>query len=195
MVSVMDKPKVDRRVVNTKRKLKSVLLKLIQEKHVSQITVKALCAEAGVNRGTFYKYYSSPYDIIKGIENEIYDEFKATIEQNPLPSNPNVFIFYCFKLIRRHEDACRALLIAQEYKLIYRLFELIHDPCVKYWQQEFRITDQKTLNGLYTFISFGVAGVVARWVINPQHENSSEVSDFLNAVVDHGIVGFSERTR
>jgi AcrR family transcriptional regulator len=188
----MNKTRVDRRIVNTKRKLGDALLKLIQEKHISQITVKALCDEAGVNRGTFYKYYDSPYDVILGIEKEVYDSFEAMIKKSPLPRNPNVFIFHCLELMEQNADICRALFVAREYRLINRLFELIHQSCLEYWRQEFRITDQDTLDQLYTFISYGVLGVVQKWSTSSYDKDASELSDFINTISDRGVMGFSD---
>jgi AcrR family transcriptional regulator len=188
----MNRKKVDRRIVNTRRKLGEALLKLIQEQHISQVTTKALCDEAGVNRGTFYKYYSSPYDVILGIENEVYNGFKKMINQSPLPKNPNVFIFRCLELMEQNADVCRALFVAQEYRLIHRLFELIHQSCLEYWQQEFHITDLKVLDRLYTFISYGVLGVAKRWAVGSYSSDPSDLSDFVNTVTDRGVMGFSD---
>jgi AcrR family transcriptional regulator len=188
----MKKLGVDRRIVNTKRKLGDALLKLIQEKHISQVTVQTLCDEAGVNRGTFYKYYSSPYDVILSIENEIYNSFKTMVSRSPLPSNPNVFIYSCLKLMKRNETACKALLIANEYRLISRLFELVHESCLEYWRQEFNVEDQETLDQLYTFVSFGVMGIIKKWAVNSYDKNPSELSNFINAVSDHGVASFSQ---
>jgi len=56
--------RINQRVMLTKRLLKDGLFRLIKEKDLDRITVSELCAEAGINRATFYKHYSSPRDVL-----------------------------------------------------------------------------------------------------------------------------------
>ena len=49
----------------SKESLLIALLKLIQEKHISDITVQELANKAGVSRSTFYRHYALPIDILK----------------------------------------------------------------------------------------------------------------------------------
>jgi len=50
---------LDNRVRYTKTVLQQALLKLLQTKHIDKITIKELCQEAKINRGTFYLHYRS----------------------------------------------------------------------------------------------------------------------------------------
>lgn len=42
----------------TKSLLQQALVELLEEEHLSSITVTALCARADVNRSTFYAHYA-----------------------------------------------------------------------------------------------------------------------------------------
>ena len=53
----------DRRVTRTRRLLRQALVKRMREKSVSSITVKELCDECDINRGTFYAHYRDVYDL------------------------------------------------------------------------------------------------------------------------------------
>lgn len=59
--------------------LKKSLLFLIQTKPIGSITVKELCAHAGINRTTFYAHYSSVQEILESIQNELIDELTKII--------------------------------------------------------------------------------------------------------------------
>ena len=48
---------MDRRVKYTKKVIKDTFLSLLEEKDITNISVKELCEVADVNRGTFYRYY------------------------------------------------------------------------------------------------------------------------------------------
>ena len=48
---------MDKRIEYTKKTLKDTFLSLLAEKDIINITVSEICKEAGINRGTFYRYY------------------------------------------------------------------------------------------------------------------------------------------
>ncbi len=73
--------KTDMRVRLTKRLLKEALFRMIAEKPISKITITDLCAEAGVNRATFYKHYDSPVMILREISWDCANEMKAISEK------------------------------------------------------------------------------------------------------------------
>ena len=66
-----DNKKKDIRTIATKQILKDTVLSLIQKKSVLRITVKEICENAFVNRGTFYRYYPDLYGILE----EMLDDF------------------------------------------------------------------------------------------------------------------------
>lgn len=55
----------------TKEKIEPALIELLSEKNLEEIDVVCLCKAAGVSRGTFYRYYSSVFDIVTDIKNDI----------------------------------------------------------------------------------------------------------------------------
>ena len=63
--------KENQRVILTKRLLKEAFLEMFETTHIDKIHVRTLCEKAGINRSTFYKYYSSPYDLFTEMENEM----------------------------------------------------------------------------------------------------------------------------
>lgn len=61
----------DKRVIRTKRAIKTALFELMKSKDISSITISELTACANVNRRTFYTHYKSIDDIFEEIENEL----------------------------------------------------------------------------------------------------------------------------
>lgn len=54
----------NQRIKVTKRMLYEALVRLLEKKSINEISVTELCREAGINRATFYKHYSTPNDIL-----------------------------------------------------------------------------------------------------------------------------------
>ncbi|MCI2062417.1 MAG: TetR/AcrR family transcriptional regulator [Eubacteriaceae bacterium] len=63
-----------------KEKIKNAFLDLYSERPIEKISVKLLTRTAGVNRGTFYDYYTDIYDLLDQIESEFISNVTAMIE-------------------------------------------------------------------------------------------------------------------
>lgn len=72
----------NQRVRLTKRLLSESLLSLMEQKAFEQISVVELCNKAGVNRATFYRYYSSPIDILKEIQTEANSSYGCIVHKD-----------------------------------------------------------------------------------------------------------------
>ena len=69
----MNSEKDDRRVKYTKMVLKESFINLLDKKDISQITIKEICELADINRATFYAHYTDQYDLMRNIENELFE--------------------------------------------------------------------------------------------------------------------------
>lgn len=75
--------KENQRVRLTKLLLKDKLRALLSEKPINRITVKEICAAAGINRSTFYQHYPDQYALLEDLEEDVIraaDEFVAKID-------------------------------------------------------------------------------------------------------------------
>jgi len=69
----------------TKQNLIDAFWSLYTEKRIEDITVKDITHKAGYNRGTFYKYFTSVYDVLEHIENSLI----PSLDQLPPVSTPS----------------------------------------------------------------------------------------------------------
>lgn len=60
---------------NTAVKMDEALISLLEKKEFAYITVKEICAAAGVNRSTFYLHYENTSDLLKEATQHILDRF------------------------------------------------------------------------------------------------------------------------
>lgn len=70
----------DRRVRKTRGQLRQGLVRLMREKSIQDITVKELCEECDINRGTFYLHYTDVYQLLHSIEDELLVEFERVLD-------------------------------------------------------------------------------------------------------------------
>ena len=71
----------NRRVYMTKLLMKNALLKLLEQKELADISITSICETADVHRSTFYKYYNTPADLLREIEQDYLDRI-------PIPPQP-----------------------------------------------------------------------------------------------------------
>ena len=76
----MDEVKQDRRVMKTKKAIRSAFARLLAEKDIDRITVKDIAEAADVNRKTFYHYYDGVYQVADEIEDEIIRAFDGALQ-------------------------------------------------------------------------------------------------------------------
>lgn len=63
---------------DAKHLIKANLCEMLKEKPLDKISVSTLCKKAGVSRSTFYSHYEDKYKVLEDI---VYEDFAAKIEQ------------------------------------------------------------------------------------------------------------------
>ena len=64
----------NRRRRESRDRLETAFVRLLQERELPQLTVTALCKEAGVNRTTFYANYLDIPDLADAVQKRLEDE-------------------------------------------------------------------------------------------------------------------------
>lgn len=73
--------KTDRRILRTKRAIRSAFAHLLSTKELTEITVKEIADAADINRKTFYSYYRDVDHIVDEIENEVVHAFDGILKK------------------------------------------------------------------------------------------------------------------
>ena len=190
----MKPKKSDQRVRLTRQLLQKALLSLLQEKPIGAITVKELCAAAGVNRGTFYTHYQDIYALLEEIEGEIVSEFRLTLSRHSLQAEPtarqSVVSIYTeiFELIDRHADLCSIVLGSHRNNaFISELLELGKEKCVSEWMQMYPAAGRKRIEGFYAFVASGCMGLLNYWLHTESRLTPQQLGDEVERIVLTGI--------
>lgn len=71
---------VDKRTVQTKQRIISALIDLINEKGFNDINVTDISRRAGISRGTFYIHYLDKFDLLHQVEDELLGKLQQTLD-------------------------------------------------------------------------------------------------------------------
>ncbi len=166
----------DRRVIYTKRILRAALLKLMEEKHVSRISVTELCAAAGVNRGTFYSHYRQPEDVMHQIERDLLDEIADALKDEADMSVQHKKIMNILELNR---SACKVLFSENgNPDITNKLLEMSRKYFTENHQSDMELSEGKAAY-LHTFVFAGTAQVIKEWLTCDDMRTAEEMADVI----------------
>lgn len=174
---------LDARVRYTKMVIKDTFITLLKEKPVNKITVKEICELAEINRATFYKYYSDPFDLLDKIESEMLSQLKNTLKTSP-HSFREIFILI---MVNIRADGERYQVLTSENgdsKFPGRIFSLYYAYIREGLSEQFPNLSSVQQEWLYYFSAQGCSGILNRWISGGMREGVEEVSDFAQKLIE-----------
>ncbi len=107
--------KNNRRVTMTKLILKESFLDMLETESLHQISIRALCENADINRSTFYKYYGSQYDLLTEMENDFLQEvdrhiYNAASAATDASTAFKIYILNILQVTKKNLRFCKLLL-------------------------------------------------------------------------------------
>jgi AcrR family transcriptional regulator len=169
----------------TKMVIRQALLDLMKTNPVNKITVTEICELADINRGTFYAYYTDPYDLMAQIENVLFLEVNNVLQKSIQSDTPSDMLVEILEYISKNIDLCKVLLSPNgDKEFVRRLVNIAHDKNIAEWHSFKPEMSIETLELLYIFISNGTVGTVESWIINDPRQSPKEVAEFITALIE-----------
>ena len=186
----------DRRVRRTKQMLRSALLELLREKSVDQITVTELTEKADVNRGTFYGHYKDIYDMVKQMENEMFQEFSDLLHAYPadaLRHGLRPILQDVFAFLQRYGDVAAALLERdRDTRFLEKLKGMVAERVSLEWGRLYQFSTPKEQAFCLSFLVGGAVGLIQSWLEGGRKESPKELAALSEAMILRGIEGLNQ---
>lgn len=181
---------MDKRILNTKKKLTNALLVLMATKRIQDITVLELCKEAKINRTTFYKYYKDIDDLVVKVE----ESLLVDLEKHIIDIKRNYLISFTGKIIEtiatHKEIYTRILGTNGDHKFLKNILGLVYDQSITEWTKLLKKASREDLDKIYNFIVDGSIGIIEEWIQNDCKDEPSAVSLFINKICMSGLSSF-----
>ncbi|MBR1797471.1 MAG: TetR/AcrR family transcriptional regulator [Clostridiales bacterium] len=181
---------------NTAKKMQEALIQLLDRKEFELISVKEICAEAGVNRSTFYLHYDNTSDLLVETMENVYKDFLSRYEEQQKENELNI------KESRKND----LFLMTPEYIDPYldfvrenrKLFKLMNDKyqvmgTEKMYEQWFNSIFTPILSRfgvpqdeqpyIMTFYLKGLIGLVNDWVNDDCSMSNDKIMQILNKCI------------
>lgn len=181
--------KIDQRTRLSKMLIRQAFLELLKTKPIRKISVREICENAEINRGTFYVYYSDVYDLLNKIEEEMIISFETALQT--LLENETVSIkdicFRMFEVVKENADLCSTVFGGfGDRNFAKKLVDIGRVKYLKKYAKQFPNATRKKLDAYYTFVSMGCVGLIEEWFNNEMSEPISSISESAEQIMMYG---------
>ena len=177
--------KENQRIALTRRLLQEGLLRLLEHHKLEDISVTALCKEAGINRATFYNHYTSPTTLLEEMEQHLIaqlqqitshaenlDDIICQTEQCLILLKENSSLFHMLVWYHVDRDLEKTVeKIARHYDA-HRINEMHND------------LDSETVHLVSSFLYSGCYSLIREWLLRETDKTPREVAALLVNIVN-----------
>ncbi|HAX72260.1 MAG TPA: TetR/AcrR family transcriptional regulator [Firmicutes bacterium] len=157
----------------TKESMFTALMRLMQEKSFSQISITEISQKAGVSRMSYYRNYQSKEDIITTYLDELFDQFISEVERNP-HFNQHFGLTLFFLSCKQNELLIKNIIAHDLTALISERLNLYLTFLLKHLYEN--DGDHAIINPYLTeYLCGGLCKVAMVWVKNGMQESADEM--------------------
>lgn len=155
---------MDLRTHYTIERINEVFFDTLSKKALDKITVTEICAQTGINRSTFYRYYRDVYDIIEQKIDQILAEIAAEIRREPMEMETQ--FNNLFAILKRYETVFVLLKKQNALKDVSgHIFHYFTD-----------LLSEQGSDAKQYFIYYGFVGLFRYWLERDMQLPSAEVA-------------------
>ena len=178
----MGNEKDDRRVKYTKMVLKESFIQLLEKKDISQITIKEICEDADINRATFYAHYSDQYDLMRRIEDELFENIISYLSDFPrIAANGGIVdvVEHIFNYIRENAKLCK-LLLSESGDLNFqkKIISLVYNADMDFLVDKAAVL-KEDVGYIQAYIVTGCVGVIQQWLDDDMKKSDRAMAELL----------------
>ena len=184
--------KEDHRRRVTRMLIRRAFTELLRQKPIQSISVKELCTQAGINRGTFYAHYTDIYDLLQKMEDEMLEDFTKALEPlfgaDPKHLTLQRITTEVFQCLKDNADICTVTLGPYGDKdFAARLLTIGQDLCMETYTRFFAHATRRQIEFYYAFVSAGCIGLLEKWLSEGMRSSAEEMAEMAEGLMMYGI--------
>ena len=155
----------------SRKKIESVFVKLIQDKEINEISVTDICKNAEVNRTTFYANYIDIYDLADSVQKSLEEEVLGLYKDE-------------WEAQESSHDFLRLFYHIKENPIFYKTyFKLNTEGKIRFVGYDLKAAiarfDMKHIDYHIAFFANGFNAVIKKWIENNCAESPEEIYDII----------------
>ncbi|MFI3173104.1 MAG: TetR/AcrR family transcriptional regulator [Eubacteriales bacterium] len=179
----------DHRTRISKMLIQEAFVSLALEKPFATITIKELCVEAGINRGTFYNNYKDLHDLLEQLEEELLLSIKNALDSTDAEYfTPYTIITKIFKLVHTDKELYYVILGPNGDKTFFqRILNLGKAHYLNSYSKYDGILSLQKMDIHFTFVSSGCCALLEKWLAGDLDMSVEEIARHMEAIITTGI--------
>lgn len=172
----------NKRRQDSRRRIETALVRLLQKRELGQVTVKEICAAAEVNRTTFYANYMDIYDLAEAVQRSMEETVLELYRQEQEQG-------------RRTHDLTKLVYHIKENPIFYKTYFKLNTGD----QMHFSLYDVKEAANFYDrhvdyhieFFRHGFNAVIKMWLSRDCAESPEEIIGIIQS--EYGAKAIAQR--
>ena len=184
--------KIDRRIRKTQKALFDSLMQLLEKQPINKVSVSDLCALADINRSSFYRYYSDPFDMLEQVERKFFEDFSATWNVYTTQHSFSEIVLVFVSKIFESQAFCRILFGPHgNSRLLEQLLQVAYATCITDFKKRSPDVDNLQLEYLYAFLVHGSLGIIQQWLNNSCKESPDIIAALIKRISTRGMQAYN----
>lgn len=174
--------KTDARVRYTRMRIREAFFVCLEKKQVNKITVKEICDIAEINRATFYKHYTDPFDLMQKLEEEVIREMQQSIDNSAGNSSHSLLLTIVKGLAEKENSYVLLTSPNGDPGFASRISELFYQGCRPRLAQHMSGYTEAEKDAVYLFVAGGCGHLIDAWVRDGMRTPPKKVADSLRRI-------------
>lgn len=183
---------MDRRVKYTRMVLNESLIRFMEKKDVTKITVKEICQDADVNRSTYYAHFADPFEQLTKLKEELlYDvaEYSKTIDTRQLPARERQY--QVLKAILQYIESKRhifqiLLTKSGDRNLQQEILKILSEKAFPHEKESERTEEEREYLSIYA--GNGCFGMFYHWLMSEQAISAEKLAGMMADFTENVIL-------
>lgn len=187
--------KSESKYFHTAERMDEALLSLLAEKDFEYITIKDICARAGVNRSTFYLHYENTADLLGEAVELIHRRFRKSIpdqgaESAAIAVRPKRELFFMtdrwllpwLDFVKENRRIYKALHAQTEVFGVERAYSQFFQAVFSPILSRYGVAAERH-EYMMEFYRRGLVAVTLKWVESDCRESAAEIAEIIKSCV------------
>ncbi|MCH4172079.1 MAG: TetR/AcrR family transcriptional regulator [Lactobacillus sp.] len=186
--------KIDRRILKTKKAIRTALIELLATQALDSISITAIAKAAHITRKTFYIYYANVQDVVAEIEADIVTAFEQALNKVTIGDHledAHLIFETLTQVINNDFHDYQALVTAHnldDTQLIRKITDCLKKRLIKITPSDY-FNNEQTFMLTVNYVLAGIMSVYQEWFHNSQAISIEVLSQQLSTLTMSGVAG------
>lgn len=174
--------KNNQRFQETDKRIRDFFVKSLEEKNISQITVREICESVGINRSSFYLHYQDIYAVLEAVCTEVGKEMFEDFNKAALKSDiyfSKEYLMILLQHVRKYYPLYRAYMENVGMQQIEKGYQILFTDVFKPYFRRIGIESEHRMEYHFQFVKAGFFAVVRRWMQYNCEESPEEMVEII----------------